>query len=127
MKTSLITLTLTLLISLLPETSLAASKTELVLKPAKCVSLRQGQICYADVELIWNSTQIGDYCLYASIQDKPLTCWQKEASGQFSGELSADHNIRFTLKKGNVIVGEAELQMAWVYKKKRSSVSWRVF
>jgi len=104
-------------------------KADIVLKPAKCVSLRQGQVCYADVELQWNASQSGNYCLQSSTQATPLLCWNAKRSGQFSGEISADKNVVFTLtaEGADSVLASAEMELAWVYKKKRTAVSWRVF
>lgn len=109
-----------------PTTGLTAN---IVLKPAKCVSLRQGQVCYADVELQWQASQAGNYCLQSSTQATPLLCWNAERNGQFSGEISADKNVVFTLtaEGADTVLASAEMEMAWVYKKKRTAVSWRVF
>ena len=107
----------------------SASKASIRLKPAKCVSLHQGQVCYADVELNWQAHTTGSYCLLSTTQTEPLACWTSTAHGEFKGEVSSDTNVVFTLTRQgiNTPLATAEMKMAWVYKKKRSSVSWRVF
>ena len=109
--------------------SVNIKEAKLELKPAKCVSLHQGQTCYADVELTWQSPITNDFCLLSSTQTQPLACWQQSNHGHFEGEIASDSNVVFTLVvKGNTKpLASAQLKMAWVYKKKRSSVTWRVF
>lgn len=106
-----------------------AERVSMMLTPTKCVSLRQGQVCYADVSLSWQSSVNGSYCLFSSIQEQPLACWESASAGTFEGEIASESNVVFTLTKRNAVIplATAELKMAWVYKKKRSSVSWRVF
>ena len=110
--------------ALVPDT-----KAQLTLKPAKCVSLQQGQVCYADVELQWRASHAGNFCLQSSTQEAPLLCWNTQQQGQFSGEIRSDTNVVFTLTQqgSDKVLASAEMEMAWVYKKKRSAVSWRVF
>lgn len=97
------------------------------LTPEKCISLRQGQACFADIELNWNAPEIGNYCLYSSLDEKALHCWSKTKNGYFKGEIVTKENVEFFLKQADETLAQAQLQMAWVYKRKRSSVSWRVF
>lgn len=106
-----------------------AASANIILQPTKCVSLRQGQVCFADVDLKWNTSQPGHYCLKSNTQTAPLQCWNSVRNGQFSGEVSADENVVFTLTKhgDDKVLAHAEMELAWVYKKKRSVVSWRVF
>ena len=104
-------------------------QVELNLKPAKCVSLHQGQVCYANIELNWRNAQNDNYCLFSSTQTAPLKCWQNAYNGSFEGEISSKANVIFTLAKRTdpSPLATAEMKIAWVYKKKRASVSWRVF
>ena len=106
-----------------------AQHASIRLKPAKCVSLHQGQVCYADVELSWQSQEKQSYCLLSNTQSKPLACWKNASEGVFSGEVSSNTNVLFTLiKQGDSTpLASAEMKMAWVYKKRRAAVSWRVF
>jgi hypothetical protein len=100
---------------------------QLTLHPKKCVSLRQGQTCYVDIELQWSVKVNGNYCLYASNIEEPLQCWTQAQEGRFATEFSSDENTYFYLKHEQKTLAEVELKMSWVYKRKRSSVSWRVF
>lgn len=99
----------------------------LTLSPEKCVALRQGQTCYVDIVLNWSASAADDYCLYAEKQEKPLRCWDNATKGKFETEFSSNENSHFYLRKANITLAQVELKMAWVYKSKRSSVTWRVF
>ncbi|XOV80780.1 MAG: DUF3019 domain-containing protein [Aestuariibacter sp.] len=102
---------------------------ELVLTPTKCVSLREGQTCYADVELQWHASQSGDYCLFSNLQEAPMQCWRQKDQASFEGEIASKQNVLFTIKRDGhqITLAATELKMAWVYKSKRVATSWRVF
>ena len=100
---------------------------QLTINPEKCVSLRQGQLCYTDLELTWSSPAAGNYCIFASSQEEPLRCWNAQQTGEYKAEFANDENTQFFLRKGEQIMAQVELKMAWVYKRKRSPSSWRVF
>lgn len=102
----------------------------LIVEPEQCVAMRQGQLCYLDVKMSWRAEQVGDYCLFSSLQPKALRCWSNMKSGELQQEMSADENIVFSLKKqgraSDLITQEVE--MAWVYDKNtRKNISWRMF
>ena len=122
---------LSLLIFALPaaysEESEQLQDYNLTLNPQKCVSLRQGQTCYLDIDLSWSAKSQGDYCLFASNSDTPLKCWQQSQQGHYKAEFSNNENTLFYLKSQQKTLAQVELKMAWVYKRKRSSISWRVF
>ena len=101
----------------------------LVLSPKQCVAMRQGQTCYVDVELQWQSKTQGDFCLYSSQVEQPLQCWQDTRLGRFEREIVAKDNVIFVLKspKNALILATTKLEMAWVYKKNIRANSWRMF
>jgi len=106
------------------------AKYQLNVSPEQCVALRQGQQCYVDVIVTWQANAIGDYCLHASSQVKPLQCWQQQQSAKFSQELVARQDITFTLKRINSanVLAQGLITMAWVYDNtSRKNTSWRMF
>jgi hypothetical protein len=118
--------------------------------PEQCVALLQGQECYVNVELKWETTASGDYCLYSSLNMKALRCWENKKTGEFKQEFSSKNNIKFYLihkkhldnnkekaqQNGQITslnhslndIASAEIKMAWVHKKKgKPRTSWRMF
>lgn len=116
-----------LCLSLLSSVAYSAQDPQLSIHPEKCVSLQQGQICYVNAELEWSTRAPGNYCLYASNSEEPLQCWTQSRTGRVEAEFSSDKNLHFYLKQEQKTLTQVELKMSWVYKRKRSSVSWRVF
>jgi len=110
--------------------SALANEVTLQLKPAQCVAIHQGKTCYVDIELHWQATSVGEYCLYSSQQAEPLKCWKMASNGQFEREIVANKNVLFRLreiKSGGVTISK-ELEMAWVYKRSsKARSSWRMF
>ncbi|GLX79347.1 hypothetical protein tinsulaeT_26870 [Thalassotalea insulae] len=100
------------------------------LQPNQCIAVHQGEKCYVDISLNWQTQQSGNYCLFSSQQQAPLLCWQNSLSGHFEQETIANENVIFYLKAqhGSEILAQKELKMAWVYKKSvRARTSWRLF
>lgn len=105
-------------------------QAKLTLKPAQCIAIHQGKMCYVDVEITWTMQQSGEYCLFSSQQSKALKCWKKSNQGLFEQEVATNKNVQFQLKRANnsnsLIV--RELEVAWVYKKNaKARSSWRMF
>ncbi len=57
---------------LLTVTQALAVDINLTSQPAKCVSLKQGNICYQDIHMQWSASEIADFCFYNQEQTKPL-------------------------------------------------------
>ncbi|MDN4501371.1 DUF3019 domain-containing protein [Alteromonadaceae bacterium BrNp21-10] len=107
-----------------------ATTTRLSIMPQQCVSLYQGQSCYSQVKVTWQSGEKNDYCLYIENQSQPLKCWHNVTTGMLLHELNTSHNIRFILQvKGQRIdIADSELTVSWVYQKKQKSrLTWRLF
>ena len=126
-RLSIKTLIFTLL--LVTGQNLFADTESLKVSPQKCVALKQGNICYQDIGIKWQSPEIGHYCLYLETRNEPLKCWENADSGQFSFEFSESDSSRISLRNenSNELLGESRIEVKWVYKSKRKSTSWRVF
>ena len=109
------------------------------IKPQTCVSLHEGQACFTKVIVNWQADLVNDYCLYSTQSSEPIICWEKANEGSVEFELNTENNINFMLaqtpdtrymltQKPYAIIAEAKLTVSWVYKKKKkSSLSWRLF
>lgn len=121
-----------LAIFLLFNTQVANSKDKIELKldPKQCVSLREGQECFATAELSWHAINAGEYCLYSSLQEQALQCWQSELSGYYKSKVVLTKDLIFTIRNriDSTIEASVGMELAWVYKKNsRSKTSWRMF
>lgn len=112
--------------------SLFAAAETLTLSPNQCVALTQGQTCYVDVTLTWSSPKVGNYCLYSSQQDRPLSCWQQQNQGRLKQEFADQKNITFSLKLEHDTLSEEkvnqQLKITWVHQKRgQPRMWWRIF
>lgn len=118
-----------LLLAGLPSDS-HAQEPILKLTPQQCVALTQGQKCYVDATLLWETANKGNYCLYSSQQAEPLFCWQQKRQGQFKSEVGADKNVVFSLRLENSEQDTAsqQLKVTWVHQKRgQPRLWWRIF
>lgn len=107
-----------------------AQQTVLILTPNQCISVHQGEQCYVDININWQTPNIGDYCLFSNIEQAPIHCWQGVQSGHIEQELVANENVTFSLRTKNnpTSLADKTLKMTWVYKKSvRARMSWRLF
>ncbi len=105
-----------------------ASSNSLVLTPSKCVTLKEGKVCYEDIEVSWHTLQRGNYCLFSSQQTHPLTCWRQARSGQYRFEFKQSHSVLYQLRQMNTneLIAKQRISVKWVYKNRPNS-SWRLF
>ncbi len=100
------------------------------ISPTQCVSIVQGEECFVDLKINWQTTSIADYCLFSSLQTKALKCWKNTQAGTLTQEFVTNKNITFTLQPSVTKnpIAKSTLEMAWVYKHNgRSPASWRMF
>ncbi len=119
-----------LLISISASADEVTTLPKLAIKPTQCVSMRQGQDCFVNVDVSWQVVQKGDYCLYSTQASTPLKCWSNSHIGNFQADIFVTQNVTFTLKSqnNNVSIISSVLELAWVHTTQRlSHSSWRVF
>ncbi|WP_057830807.1 DUF3019 domain-containing protein [Colwellia sp. TT2012] len=127
LKTSCLLLLLLAINSVANATEIQAS---MQVSPEQCVAMRQGQVCYVSVQLSWQVTTPGNYCLYSSAAAKALNCWENTTEGEFKKSFDSKVNLEFSLRRQNdsLSVATAVVKMAWVHKKKgQPRKSWRIF
>jgi hypothetical protein len=107
----------------------SAADISLTSKPAKCVSLKQGNICYQDILMQWQASEVGDYCLYNQLEPEPIQCWQGNDHGQYSFEFNFAETQQYVMRQQDQSedLAVATIEVKWVYKVRRNQFSWRVF
>ncbi|HEY7774584.1 MAG TPA: DUF3019 domain-containing protein [Marinagarivorans sp.] len=108
---------------------LMAEPNQLVIKPQKCVSLHEGQICYQQVTFQWLSAKEQPLCLYLVGSSKPMTCATTSERISFTLDFKASNEQTFELRSsGGDIVSTATIEVVSVYKgKRRATTGWRLF
>jgi len=105
-------------------------KTYLSISPERCVALREGQVCYQNVVLKWQTKHKGNFCLYLEGATISQRCWSQSDQGQYEMDFQSDKSRRFVLraKDTSTELAGADMIVAWVYgNKKRRRASWRLF
>lgn len=102
--------------------------SSLQLKPAKCVTLKQGNTCYQELKLSWQADINGHYCVYNSNRKEPIHCWNNVSKGEYSFEFKGMQSINFQLFKmpKNIPLAKQHFSVKWVYKARPNS-RWRLF
>jgi hypothetical protein len=110
-------------------TPVSAADITLSSKPAKCVSLKKGNICYQNIMMQWQASEVADYCLYNQLEPEPIKCWQAKDHGAYSFEFSFAETQQYVMRQQDQSddLAVATIEVKWVYKVRRNQFSWRVF
>jgi hypothetical protein len=97
--------------------------------PQKCITLKQGNNCYQDIEVDWQAKKPGNYCLTLSSQEIPVKCWSNTDKAVFEFEFIGSHSATLSLVESasNKLLGQANIEVKWVYRNRSRNLSWRVF
>ena len=98
-------------------------------KPASCVSLHKGQLCYQKILFTWQSSGDVEYCLHNDELELLIYC-SAEKSSRFVYEYASKSSVVFSLRarNNNQSISATTVRNAWVYRTgRRSSSGWRLF
>jgi hypothetical protein len=98
-----------LVLSGLPQSVAASSKTKLIIKPTVCMVKRLGDTCQMTVKVSWQSDQIIDACLFQN--DLRLTCWQNVSDINTDIDIDLDQDMLFTLKNDQQIFANQNVKI----------------
>ncbi|KZN34077.1 hypothetical protein N480_23095 [Pseudoalteromonas luteoviolacea S2607] len=116
------------LVMLFPALVYAEPKaTPFMFKPGQCVALEQGQSCFIDIEVAWQTEVKGDFCLF--IDEVKTQCWQSAQVGLWKNELEINADVALSLKDDkHQMIYSGKVKYAWIYKKRKNkAVRWRMF
>ncbi len=103
---------------------------KLSLKPKECVVFKEGDKCYARVNVKWQASESGSFCLFRTPDNTELECWNTMSEGHFTEELVMDEAVDYYLVRtdNSEIIIREKLTLSWVHKKSgRPEHSWRLF
>lgn len=113
-----------------PENRLSDRATFLSISPERCVALREGQVCYQNIVLKWQTQHKGNFCLYFEDAKISQHCWSQSNQGVYEMDFQSSESRRFVLraKESTTEIAGVDMIVAWVYgNKKRRRASWRLF
>ena len=101
----------------------------LIVKPDKCVALREGRQCLTDVKFSWKTVEQGNYCLLEQSKLTVIHCWEHASAGHYTLAFAKQKTTQFllVLKGTTQAVTTAEVEVSWVYKTKHKKRRWRLF
>ena len=116
-------------VSAAPEQQADLPSIRLEAKPSRCVALHEGQVCYLNLVVSWNSKEQGDYCLYEKDTDQVLQCWREANQGDYRIDFQSDRSVVYLLRnEGNTgITVETVVTVSWVYNSNTRKTNWRLF
>lgn len=102
------------------------NSVSMTVSPNQCVAMTEGQTCYVDIELNWQSKDVGNFCIFSSLNADTLQCWTQASQGSYQLELASKRNVIFSIKRqGDVtVLGKVEVEMAWVHKRRGKPTNW---
>jgi hypothetical protein len=103
--------------------------TQLKVKPASCVALHRGQLCFQNIRFFWEAIDELEYCLYSDTHERLLFCANGD-SDEFIHDYASETSESFSLRLSTTGLSVATITVntAWVYRTgKRSSSGWRLF
>lgn len=101
----------------------------LIAKPASCVALHRGQMCFQKIRFTWESDSSSSYCLYQDDLETALYCSESMKNTYIHEYASESFQSFFLLDvESGDIVSRVKVNTAWVYRTgRRSSSGWRLF
>ena len=112
-------------------TSVYAEETAVLfsVSPQKCVTLKQGRVCYLDLDIEWKAPDKSDYCISWKSKKETEKCWKDSNKGDTSIEFAhhEDDWLQLTNKTTGNIIAVTPIVVKWVYKSRQKASVWRVF
>jgi len=99
-------------------------------RPVQCVTLREGQPCFIQLNVSWESESPVSACFVSEQNDSGVTgaCWEDAVDGQFRASLYLSEPTVWVFRDaaGNSL-GEFSVDVSWVYKSRRTRRRWILF
>ncbi len=101
----------------------------LKLVPNKCVALRKGRKCFANIKVEWSASKKGSYCLRRLSDKLQINCWQGARLGNFKYIFasSEDEQLELVSVDNQQTIAVSTIKVSWVHNSKKRRTRWRVF
>ncbi|AFT94861.1 signal peptide-containing protein [Alteromonas macleodii str. 'Balearic Sea AD45'] len=122
-------LILSVLAFVLPAAADSTHYGQFELKPTSCVVIAKGKNCYGDMVFSWTLQAPRNVCLYQENKERPIFCWSKRETGDFSGAFVLSKTSSYSLvdiESKEVLFTDA-IVVTWVYKESQKRRRWRLF
>ena len=101
----------------------------LTFTPSKCVALREGKNCYADIEVFWKMNYLSDFCIRKQADKSIVRCWQNTQQGAHQYTFNSTITVNYELidMRSGQVFGNSKIDVSWVYTNKQKKRRWRLF
>ena len=108
------------------DTEMEKMTVSMTVTPDQCVAMTEGQTCYVDIEIKWQSSNVGDFCLFRSGKEGAIRCWSQKSQGEFQQEMASKTNVVFSLHRQQdlLLLTKTEVVMAWIHQKRGKPTNW---
>jgi len=69
----------------------------LTIIPHICIAPRGTKSCISSIDIIWESTYKGHYCLNSNLDRTMLACWENADKGSYQHQLVFDQSILYKM------------------------------
>ncbi len=73
----------------------------LIARPKLCMTERTDRTCTMDVELVWETNWVSDFCIYSSVDEAIIGCWQAMKQGEKTIAVLSTEDIKYRLVANN--------------------------
>ena len=84
---------------LLPALALAEDQADddmrLTVKPVLCITDNRNPSCDMSFLVVWQSGEMGYYCLFNNFTEAPARCWSEERTGRLSDDRIVRENFSY--------------------------------
>ncbi|NMP32431.1 DUF3019 domain-containing protein [Thalassotalea sp. M1531] len=71
----------------------------LIASPNTCELAKGTFLCEMKAALIWETAQLGNYCVYELDESLPIRCWKNAWSGRFVLSFQSNKTVTYLLKQ----------------------------
>ena len=106
---------------------------KLTIKPHICIAPRGQSSCISRIEVSWESPSVLDICLFSSMEESQLQCWEQAQSGYYEHKVSIISNLEYwltpfdqQLKLAHSLVKFAALKPHRKHNRRRNHLPWSI-
>jgi hypothetical protein len=105
------------------------ANTTLSSLPNKCVALRHGRTCFAQIKLRFTVPKPGRYCIRQQGLKRLMYCESIQRYGLFNFEFESKTKLTYVLidQSTETEIALTDIDVAWVHQKTSRKRRWRIF
>lgn len=111
------------------QSEVSLPKAQLSALPNKCVALRHGRTCFAQITLRFSVPKPGRYCIRQQDLKRLMYCESIQRYGLFNFEFKSKTKLTYLLieQSTQAELASTDIGVAWVHQKTSRKRRWRIF